>query len=259
MADDQVYTNSRDGTRGAKEGGSRGMPELIAHRGASRERIENTLPAFARAVELRADAIELDVHCTRNGVVVVNHDPVPHGTSVEDPSLEGVPIAELTLMELRTISLAPNTGVPALAQVLRAVPPPTRLYIEIKGRGIESSVVETIRASPGPERCVVHGFDHRIVQAVHATAPEIPGGILSASYLIDPVHALRAAGARDYWIWWEHADQATCDAIHDAGGRVIAWTVNDPGAAVRLAGLGVDGLCTDDVPAIRGALAASLT
>ena len=230
------------------------MPELIAHRGASRERIENTLPAFERAVAHGADGIELDVHATRNGIVVVHHDPVPHGTP-EDPALAGVPIAALSLKELRLISLAPNTGIPTLAQVLRSVRPPTKLYVEIKGHGIESAVVETIRAAPLPSRCAVHGFDHRIVPRVHAVAPEIRGGILSSSYAIDPVHELRAAGAQDYWIWWEHIDAPLCEAVHAAGCRVIAWTVNDPLAARRLATLGVDGLCTDDVPAIRAALA----
>jgi glycerophosphoryl diester phosphodiesterase len=233
-------------------------PEVIAHRGASRERIENTLPAFVRAEELGADAIELDVHATRNGIVVVHHDPVPQGTP-EDPALADVPIARLTLKELRRISLAPNTGIPTLAQVLRTVRAPMRMYVEIKGRGIEAAVVDTIRASPEPDRCAVHGFDHRVVPRVRSIAPEIPGGVLSSSYLIDTVHALRAAGARDYWVWWEHADQALCDAVHEAGGRVIAWTVNDPTAAAALAQLGVDGVCTDDVPAIRAALAKGAT
>jgi glycerophosphoryl diester phosphodiesterase len=233
-------------------------PEVIAHRGASRERIENTLPAFVRAEELGADAIELDVHATRNGIVVVHHDPVPQGTP-EDPALADVPIARLTLKELRRISLAPNTGIPTLAQVLRTVRAPMRMYVEIKGHGIEAAVVDTIRASPEPDRCAVHGFDHRVVPRVRSIAPEIPGGVLSSSYLIDTVHALRAAGARDYWVWWEHADQALCDAVHEAGGRVIAWTVNDPAAAAALAQLGVDGVCTDDVPAIRAALANGAT
>jgi glycerophosphoryl diester phosphodiesterase len=228
-------------------------PEIIAHRGAHRGLIENTLPAFVRAVEQGADAIELDVHATRNGIVVVNHDPVPRGTP-EDPALADIPIAQLTLKELRRISLAPNTGVPTLAQVLRTVRAPIKMYIEIKGRGIEAAVVETIRAAPDPERCAVHGFDHRVVPRVRSMAPEIPGGILSTSYLIDPAQALRAADARDYWIWWEHVDQALCDAVHGAGGRVIAWTVNDPAAAAHLAAIGVDGLCTDDVPAVRRAL-----
>lgn len=228
-------------------------PEVIAHRGASREKIENTMPAFVRAVERGADAIELDVHATRNGIVVVNHDPIPHGTP-EDPALAGVPIAQLTLKELRRISLAPNTGIPTLAQVLRTVRAPIRMYIEVKGHGIETAVIETIRASPDPERCAVHSFDHRVVPRVRGVAPEIPGGVLSSSYLIDPVHALRAAQARDYWIWWEHVDQALCDTIHEAGGRVIVWTVNDPERATTLASLGADGICTDDVPAIKAAL-----
>lgn len=227
-------------------------PEIIAHRGASRERPENTLAAFTRAIELGADAIELDVHATRNGIVVVHHDAVPRATP-DDPALAGTPIAGLSLKELKMFSVAPNTGIPTLAHTLRHVAAPMRLYVEVKGRGIERLVVETIRAAHAESRCAVHAFDHRVIPRVRAIAPGLSTGILTASYLLDPVHALRASEAGDYWIWWEHADRATCDAIHAAGGRVIAWTVNDVAAAHELVEYGVDALCTDDVAAMRAA------
>jgi glycerophosphoryl diester phosphodiesterase len=224
--------------------------ELIAHRGASRERHENTLGAFSRAVEIGVGGIELDVHATGNGIVVVNHDPVPHGTP-EDPALAGRAIAELTWKQLRTFSIAPNTGIPSLAQVLRTVPPEVRVYIEIKGRGIERQVVETISASRHPDRCAVHGFDHRMVRTALGLMPGLAGGILSSSYLIDTVSALRAAGARDYWIWRELADESLCREVHAAGGRVIVWTVDDPRHAAELGQMGVDGICTNDPELMR--------
>jgi glycerophosphoryl diester phosphodiesterase len=55
------------------------------------------------------------------------------------------------------------------------------------------------------------------------------------------------AGARDVWPEWNSIDEQLVARVHAAGGRVIAWTVNDREAAVRLAALGVDGVCTDDV------------
>nr|MCU0619107.1 glycerophosphodiester phosphodiesterase [Gemmatimonadaceae bacterium] len=70
--------------------------------------------------------------------------------------------------------------------------------------------------------------------------------------LVDPAHALRTARARDYWPHRLMVDRALVDAIHDAGGRVIVWTVNDPEDARALATLGVDGICTD-VPELIGA------
>ena len=59
---------------------ARATPMLIGHRGAPRERPENTLPSFLRALELQADGIELDVHCTSDRVVVVHHDEIPRAT-----------------------------------------------------------------------------------------------------------------------------------------------------------------------------------
>ena len=227
-------------------------PELIAHRGASRERPENTLPAFLRAIELGAAAVELDVHGTRDHVVVVHHDPVPRASTAE-AWLANRPIASLSLKELKEFWVEPGIGIPTLASVLRAANG-AYVYVEIKGRGIERQVVETIRAAKAADRCAVHGFDHRAVRRVREFAPELPTGILLASYLVDPVGALGAAGARDYWIWWEHTDEALVEAIHGAGGRVLAWTVNDGGTAEALARMGVDGLCTDDVPLVRAAL-----
>jgi glycerophosphoryl diester phosphodiesterase len=67
------------------------------------------------------------------------------------------------------------------------------------------------------------------------------------------VGALRAADAQDYWQHWRGIDAALVEHVHGAGARVIAWTVNGANDAVALRALGVDGLCSDDIPAIVGA------
>ena len=97
----------------------------------------------------------------------------------------------------------------------------------------------------------MHAFDHRIVERVRSIAPEIPAGILVEAYLLDVPHALRTAGATDYWPNWRYCDQALIDAVHAAGGRVIAWTTNDPDVIAQLTAAGIDGLCTDDVRLLR--------
>jgi glycerophosphoryl diester phosphodiesterase len=217
----------------------------VAHRGASRERRENTLAAFALAVERGADAVELDVHATRDGVVVVHHDPAPHSLPTE-PHLAGRAIAELSLRELRLFPAPPDEGIPTLAQVLREIRG-VEMLVEIKGRGIERAVVETIRAARAADRCAVHSFDHRAVRRVRALAPAMRTGILLASALVDPAAALRASEASDYWIWREFADAELVEAVHAAGGRVIVWTVNEPDEMRALRALGVGGVCTDAV------------
>lgn len=219
-------------------------PEIIAHRGTPREHRENTLPAFARAIELGVDGIELDVHATRDGTVVVHHDPAPIG---------GPPIASMTDAELARFEAAPGVPIPPLTAVLALVADRATTYVEIKGSGIARFVVDTIGRA-GCTRCAVHSFDHRTVREVSELAPRLRTGILLSSYLVDPRAALQSARATDLWQRWEQVDAALVGNVHSAGGRLIAWTVNDPPVARALARLGVDGLCSDLPDEIRRAL-----
>lgn len=215
--------------------------EIIGHRGAPRAYTENTLASFRCALEGGATAIELDVHATADGVVVVHHDArlsAPHlGRRDAGPAIASLDRAALAALESDR-----QEHIPDLAEVLRLAGDAT-VYVEVKAPAIEERVVETIRA--GAARCAVHSFDHRVARRVRELAPETPVGILSASYLLDPAATLRSAGARDYWQQWELIDAALVSRVHEAGGRVIAWTVNDPAAAEALVAMGVDALCTD--------------
>lgn len=228
-------------------------PEIIGHRGAPRQRRENTLAAFARALELGADAIELDVHATADGVVVVHHDPVLGG---EAGSLAGRPIAALSAADVQGGDGAAETRIPTLDEVLALVGGRATVYVEIKGVGIEQRVVDAIARAPRV-RCAVHAFDHRVARRARELSAALAGGALPAGILlvsrpVDPVAVLRAAGARDLWQHWELLDADLVRSVHDAGGRVIAWTVNDPAVAAEFARFGVDGICTD-VPDVMAA------
>ena len=223
---------------------SGGRAARIAHRGAPREYPENTLPSFARALELGADGIELDVHATRDGVVVVHHDAVPRARTT-DRRLTGRPIADLTYDELRAFSVAPDVGIPTLAEVLALVGRAAVTYVELKGAGIERETIDVIRQSD--VRCALHSFDHAAIARAQALAPEIRRGLLFSRRPVDPAPSMEAAGAHDAWVEWPLVDQGFVAAVRRIGGSVIAWTVNDAAAARRLTSLGVDGLCTDDV------------
>ena len=230
---------------------NRPRAELVAHRGASRERPENTLAAFAVALDQRADAIELDVHCTADGVVVVHHDPVPHGVH-PDGRRERAPIAQLRYTELSTMRIA-GEAIPTLRDVLALVGDRATVYVEIKGASIERAVVDVVRA--GAARCAIHSFDHAAIDRVRALAPEIPRGLLFERGDADTMlRAMEAHDARDLWPAATLIDAAMVDAAHRAGKRVVAWTVNAPSLADSLAAIGVDALCTDDVPLIATAL-----
>ena len=231
----------------------RPLPELIAHRGMPRRHRENTLPGFLAAIAAGATGWELDVHVTRDGVVVVHHDPVLPASA---GALAGAAIASLDWPTLAQATVgAAGERIPTLDAVLEAAGPAITVYIEVKARGIERAVSECL-ARHTDRTLAVHSFDHRIARTVHELSRETPVGILTDSYLIDAAHALSAAGARDFWPHRDMVDAALVDAIHAAGGRVIVWTVNLPDDARRLRDLGVDGLCSDVVDEVRQALLA---
>jgi glycerophosphoryl diester phosphodiesterase len=228
-------------------------PLLIGHRGAPRERPENTLPSFLRALELQADGIELDVHCTKDRVVVVHHDAVPRATP---PSgrLAGRRIDELTFDELQGFSVRGLALISTLEESLAVIRGRADVFVELKGAAVECETMAVIRDSPAPERCAVHSFDHAQVARARAIAPEIRGGILVDRPLPDLVALMAGAEALDLWATPELVDAALVARVHDVGGRVIAWTVNRPEQALALATMGVDGLCTDFLPVLRAAL-----
>jgi glycerophosphoryl diester phosphodiesterase len=221
-------------------------PEIIAHRGASRERPENTLAAFQLAEELGADGVELDLQLTVDGTLVVHHDAVPG--EAPSPALSGRLIRTLTAAELRTFRVR-GEPIPTLPEVLAAVGSKLALYCELKGELTAAPAAALLAA--GSTRAAVHAFDHRQVAVARRIAPSLPRGVLETSYHLDPTASLVSVGARDLWQYWEMIDQPLVDAVHARSGRVVAWTVNAAAEMLRFAEMGVDALCTDDVALAR--------
>jgi glycerophosphoryl diester phosphodiesterase len=223
--------------------------EIIGHRGSPRIYRENTLASFLQAFDDGAVAVELDVHGTRDGIVVVHHDPATNSRSGDAGPV--IAIADAGIESLREVLIG-GSPIPTLSEVLAAVPERATVYVEVKAKDIELAVIAAIRS--GQRSCAVHSFDHRVVQRVRALAPDIPVGVLQTSYPVDPIRPLLDVGARDLWQQWELVDEALVDGVHEAGGRVIAWTVNHEAVAERLIGWGVDGICSD-TPAVMRKLA----
>jgi glycerophosphoryl diester phosphodiesterase len=210
-------------------------PLIIGHRGASGRALENSLAAFRLAGEEGCDGVELDVHLSRDGELIVHHDPeIPGGES----------IAALSLAEIRVRPLGDGHPAPTLAEVLAATAG-LDVYIEAKTLPAEADarLLELIRADPTPARLHVHAFDHRIIARLARQAPLLSLGVLSASYPIDPIGPARDAGANTLWQARDLIDASLVARCREAGIAVIAWTVNDATEAARLTALGVAGLC----------------
>src|SRR3982751_1552613 len=118
------------------ETSSRRNVERIGHRGAPRRYLENTSPSFAEALRQGADAIELDVHVTIDGLPVVHHDPVL-SARVTPATFVRKPIAAIDAAAIRSIDLGAGARIPTLAEVLGAMQA-RKAYVEVKDGDIQA-------------------------------------------------------------------------------------------------------------------------
>jgi glycerophosphoryl diester phosphodiesterase len=230
------------------------MPEagvrVYAHRGASRELPENTMPAFRRALELGADALETDLHATSDGVLVTSHDP--DGARVFGVARR---IADCRWTEVR------EWGVPSLEEVVRAFPGvPINADLKVD---VAALAVQTLRRLGAEEQVTLASFQSttlRRVRALGYRGPTSLGRSEVARLVSLPAAAQRgpfAPPGEVAQLPLSLAQPWVIRRCHALGLRVDYWTVNEPALAVSLAALGADGIMTDDpaaiVPALRGA------
>jgi glycerophosphoryl diester phosphodiesterase len=237
------------------------FPAVVAHRGASSTRPENTLGSFGEAMRLGARIVELDVRLSRDGVAVVMHDPTV------DRTTDGTgAVAELTAAELGALNAGtPESpeGVPTLADVLRLASGRAALAIELKHLPGEpgydpASRVDVVRATHeevertgfvGP--ALVLSFDYLALADSKAVAPDVPTGFLTTDVL-PPRDALHMAleGAHEMVLPGTRAlapaGASFVAAVHAAGIRVGTWTVDDPDAVRRYLDWGVDAVASND-------------
>ena len=227
------------------------VPEIIAHRGTPREWMENTLPSFERALQQGADGIELDVHVTSDGTVVVHHDATYRDLRVS--SQDRLTFAATTAADLRRVRLPSGDAIPTLDEVLDLVATRATVYIEVKAKAMENALVQCL-AQHATSRVAVHAFDHRIPVAIRARRPQTVIGFLSASYPLNFNALLLREHVDALWQEAHLIDDALVAAAHAVGTRVIAWTENDAVHARALTAMGVDALCTDTPGVLRTSL-----
>ena len=235
-------------------------PKILGHRGAPRRARENTLEAFAAAREEGADGVELDVHRTLDGVLVVHHDAEIEGFGV------------LAAHEFAAIQTA-FPWMPTLGAVLDGCDG-MLANIEIKNSPRDAdfdpeeraavAVVELLASRGRADDVIVSSFHLPSIDRVHILNPSIPTGFLFVMRP-SPLDALAAAiggghGAIHpfFGVLADQGAVSVVEAAHAAGVAVNTWTVNDLDEVTRLAAAGVDAIITD-IPAVaRTALAGML-
>jgi glycerophosphoryl diester phosphodiesterase len=234
-------------------------PTAFAHRGGSLEAEENTMPAFDHAVRLGYTHVELDVHLTKDGAVVIHHDPTLQRMFGVDRA-----VADLTLADLAGIRTPGGATVPLLADLLHAWPG-LHVNIETKSDAVVPALAEVIRRADALDRICVGSFAPARTAAARAAMG--PGLCWS------PAHAGVARLWASGWglpvpfrfpvvqvpVAWRGipvVTQRVIRAAHARGIQVQVWTVDDEAEMGRLLDLGVDAIMTDRPTVLKAVLQA---
>lgn len=223
---------------------------IIAHRGASGQGLapENTLPAFRLALDLGADLVELDVHRSKDGAIVVIHDDRLDRTTNGHGA-----IRDLTLDEIRRVDAEGGAPVPTLTEVLDLIRDHGIALIEIKPKDITSDVVQTIREADATGFVVLQSFHASVIMDAFRFAPEIPRGLLIGSWTAGQSAAIggelvRRAASVGAGVVVPACGLVTADlvrAVHCRGLGLWTFTVDDEETMRRLIESEVDGIITN--------------
>jgi glycerophosphoryl diester phosphodiesterase len=235
------------------------MTAIWAHRGSRLRAPENTMPAFELAVAEGADGIELDVHLTSDGRLVVRHDPT---VTLSDGSTAF--IRDLTFDQMRGVDVGnPASGtarIPELAEVFGLLAPTSLvLNVEVKNgpvlyQGIEDAVIAAHHASGMAERLVYSSFNHLTLVALRKREPGVSIAPLYEEALVDPwAYALHMGADAAHPYYPTLGLPGMIEGFAAAGVAVRAWTVNAEADMRALIDAGIDAIVTDD-PAAANAV-----
>jgi glycerophosphoryl diester phosphodiesterase len=219
---------------------------VIAHRGASAYKPENTLPAYQLAIDMRADMIEIDLHTTKDAAVVVAHD-------AELDRLGGVgEIGEVDLSVLRGFDAGDGEAVPTLDEVLDRFGAAIPFNLELKRGGersypgMEAAVARAVRSRGILEPTLFSSFYDPVLARLREAEPTARIALLiSRRYPVDVLERAAALGAEAINPEDALVTEAFVDEARSAGLAVNVFTVDDPRRMEELLGWGVDGIFTN--------------
>ena len=252
--------------------------DVQGHRGCRGYLPENTLPAFARALEIGVNTLELDVGVTRDGVVVVHHDrglnpAIARGADGKWVT-RATPINHLTWAQLQSYDVGrldpastygkkfpqqkplDGTRVPRLADLFAmAGKSGVRFNIEPKSDAdkpdetlppepFARALIAEVRKAGMEKRTTVQAFDWRLLKVVEREAPELPTVYCTEGHGSDPARVHEAGGK----IWSPDFERVTPEKLAAARKYnlwVTVWTVNEPADIARMIAMGVDGIACD--------------
>ncbi|WP_165989866.1 glycerophosphodiester phosphodiesterase family protein [Streptomyces sp. YIM 98790] len=227
------------------------MPLLtVGHRGLMGVEPENTLRSFRRAERDGVDVVELDLHLSKDGHLVVMHD------ATVDRTTDGTGrIGDLTLAELRGLDAGLGERVPVFAEAVGAVGLPVQA--EIKDRAAARALAAAIGELAAHHRVRVISFHDEALRETRHLLPGVPLALVTGASTASAPERAAALGAEMISCELARLDADTVRRARAAGVEVIAWAVNTRAELARVRELGLDGVVTDRPEIVRAARAAA--
>jgi len=237
--------------------------DVHAHRGGAGLAPENTLAAFRNALALGVDVLEMDLHVTADGEVVVIHDPTLERTTTGHGYVRATALADLQRLDAGAWFSAQCAGerVPTLRAVLDLVRGSgnnrVRFNIETKyepsvpapPQDFEERALRVIREAGMTNRVIIQSFYYPSLARTKTLDRSVATAALRAATdpIPDPVAVVRAAPADIYSPSIRLVSRATVDAVHRAGIPIVPWTVDDATQMERLLEMGIGTLRGDGI------------
>jgi glycerophosphoryl diester phosphodiesterase len=210
----------------------------IGHRGVMGVEPENTLRSFVAAERAGLDLIELDLHLSKDGALVVMHD------AEVDRTTDGTgPIAEKTLAELRALDAGRGERVPVFEEVLDAVKAP--LQAEIKDVAAARTLAEVMHRRDLAGRVVVLSLHDEAIAEIARLVPGVRTALVASHYGTDVVERAVTAGAATVCLNIRRLTLEIVEHARKADLRIIGWVVNTPEHLRLVRALELDGATTD--------------
>lgn len=233
--------------------------EIVAHRGASYIAPENTLSSVKLAWELKADAVEIDVHLTQDKRVVVIHDPTTKRTTPGNLAVSKTSSGELRKLDAGFLKskIFAAQKIPFLEEIISTIPHSRRLFIEIKcGEEIVPVLKKIITESGKLSQIALTGFDIKTVSIAKNLMPEIPAYWLRNTvrnkltrkpfpYNPDLIHLIKENYLDGLCLHYDGITEEFAEIVISSGLKLYAWTVNVLDEAIRLLKYKVHGIITD--------------
>lgn len=224
------------------------IPRIIAHRGNSSEAPENTLAAVKSALELNVDAIEIDLHLSKDNQLIVMHD------DAVDRTTNGTgKIREMTVEELKKFDAGNWKGeafkgepIPTFREVLEIVKGRTRLFVEMKVPGAEEVLLQDLRDFDMLDDVVIISFYPEVCARLSELAPDLPCAVLTAvSTFEEFVEVAKRAKTKALDLYHARLDRDAAEKLLDRGYVLWAWTIDDEENMKRAVELGITGITTN--------------